>query len=126
MVDLSNATFIIPLRIESSDRMRNIITLLCFLFGNFNTNVIIKEVDNEPVFLEKVLPFAAHLHVVDALGVDGEGVQMGKGDVDFRMLKEELRIHAPHIQFIPEVWQGHKDKGQGFWDALAFLEEIGI
>jgi hypothetical protein len=36
--------------------MRNIITLLCFLFGNFNTNVIIKEVDSEPVFVESVLP----------------------------------------------------------------------
>jgi len=56
MVDLSNATFIIPLRIESADRMRNIITLLCFLFGNFDTNVIIKEVDSEPVFEENVLP----------------------------------------------------------------------
>ena len=56
MVDLSNATFIVPLRIESADRMRNIITLLCFLFGNFDTNVIIKEVDSEPVFEENVLP----------------------------------------------------------------------
>ena len=56
MVNLSNATFIIPLRIESSDRMRNIITLLCFLFGNFDTNVIVKEVDSEPVFAESVLP----------------------------------------------------------------------
>jgi hypothetical protein len=56
MVDLSNATFIIPLRIESADRMRNIITLLCFLFGNFDTNVIIKEVDSEPVFEENILP----------------------------------------------------------------------
>ena len=56
MVDLSNATFIIPLRIESEDRMRNIITLLCFLFGNFDTNVIIKEVDSEPVFEQNVLP----------------------------------------------------------------------
>jgi predicted glycosyltransferase involved in capsule biosynthesis len=56
MVDLSNATFIIPLRIESEDRMRNIITLLCFLFGNFDTNVIIKEVDTEPVFEQNVLP----------------------------------------------------------------------
>jgi hypothetical protein len=56
MVDLSNATFIIPLRIESEDRMRNIITLLCFLFGNFNTNVIVKEVDKEPVFENNVLP----------------------------------------------------------------------
>ena len=56
MVDLSNATFIIPLRIESADRMRNIITSLCFLFGNFDTNVIIKEVDSEPVFENNVLP----------------------------------------------------------------------
>lgn len=56
MVNLSNATFIIPLRIESADRMRNIITLLCFIFGNFNTNVIIKEVDTESVFEQNVLP----------------------------------------------------------------------
>ena len=56
MIDLSNATFIIPLRIESSDRMRNIITLLCYLFGNFDTNVIVKEVDSESVFEENVLP----------------------------------------------------------------------
>ena len=56
MIDLSNATFIIPLRIESADRMRNIITLLCFLFGNFDTNVIVKEVDTKSVFEENVLP----------------------------------------------------------------------
>jgi hypothetical protein len=56
MIDLSNATFIIPLRIESEDRMRNIITVLCFLFGNFNTNVIVKEVDKTSVFEEQVLP----------------------------------------------------------------------
>ena len=56
MVDLSNATFIIPLRIESSDRMRNIVTLLCYLFDNFDTNVIVKEVDKQPVFKETVLP----------------------------------------------------------------------
>ena len=56
MVDLSNATFIIPLRIESAYRMRNIITLLCFLLGNFDTNVIVKEVDSESVFEKNVLP----------------------------------------------------------------------
>lgn len=56
MVDLSNATFIIPLRIESEDRMRNIITVLCFLLGNFNTNVIVKEVDKTSVFEENVFP----------------------------------------------------------------------
>jgi len=56
MIDLSKATFIIPLRIESEDRMRNIITLLCFLLENFDTKVIVKEVDSNPVFEKNVLP----------------------------------------------------------------------
>jgi predicted glycosyltransferase involved in capsule biosynthesis len=56
MIDLSNATFIIPLRIESEDRLRNIITVLCFLLGNFDTKIIVKEVDKSSVFIEEVIP----------------------------------------------------------------------
>lgn len=77
-------------------------------------------------FFEKVLPYTVHLHIVDAKGVDGEGVQIGNGDVDFKMLKHQLDTFAPQVQFIPEVWQGHKNKGEGFWFALEFLEKIGI
>jgi predicted glycosyltransferase involved in capsule biosynthesis len=55
-IDLSNTTFIIPVRIESSDRVRNVITVLCFLLEKFDTKVIIKEVDTKPVFSEYVLP----------------------------------------------------------------------
>jgi N-acetylneuraminate synthase len=78
------------------------------------------------LFLEKVLPFTVHLHIVDALGVDGEGVQIGKGDVDFTMLSRLLKEKAPNVQFIPEIWQGHKNNGEGFWHALEFLEKFGI
>ena len=56
MIDLSNATFIIPIRIESADRMRNIITILCYLLQKFDTKVILKEVDTESVFENDVLP----------------------------------------------------------------------
>lgn len=56
MNKLENTTFIIPLRIESDDRMRNIITVLCFLLGNFNSKVIVKEVDSQEVFQPYVLP----------------------------------------------------------------------
>ncbi|WP_026143051.1 MULTISPECIES: N-acetylneuraminate synthase family protein [unclassified Thioalkalivibrio] len=77
-------------------------------------------------FLDKVLPHTVHLHVVDAKGVDGEGVQMGEGDVNFYALKEKLEDLAPNVQFIPEVWQGHKNRGEGFWAALDFLEKVGI
>lgn len=54
--DLSNATFIIPLRIESEDRMRNVLTILCFLLENFNTKIIVKEVDRSSVFQESIFP----------------------------------------------------------------------
>ncbi len=77
-------------------------------------------------FLRKVLPYTIHLHVVDAKGVDGEGVQIGDGDVDFAMLRDRMNELAPGVQFIPEVWQGHKNKGEGFWSALAFLEKHGL
>ena len=55
-IDLSRATFIIPIRIESDDRLRNVITSVCFLLSNFDTNIIIKEVDKTSVFNEKVYP----------------------------------------------------------------------
>ncbi|MDL1867005.1 TIM barrel protein [Betaproteobacteria bacterium PRO4] len=77
-------------------------------------------------FLEKVLPHTIHLHIVDAKGVDGEGVQIGHGDVDFTMLRNQLNKYAPRVQFIPEIWQGHKNKGEGFWSALEFLEKTGF
>ena len=56
MIDLKNCTFIIPVRIESEDRMRNVITVLCYLLKTFDTKVIVKEVDVESVFQEAVLP----------------------------------------------------------------------
>jgi sialic acid synthase SpsE/sugar phosphate isomerase/epimerase len=77
-------------------------------------------------FLRKVLPYTIHLHISDAKGVDGEGVHTGDGDVDFFMLRELLNEYAPNVQFIPEVWQGHKNSGEGFWCGLEFLEKMGF
>ena len=81
---------------------------------------------NFSLFLEKVLPYTIHLHVVDAKGVDAEGVQIGEGDVDFVDLQEKVSLYAPNIPFIPEIWQGHKNKGEGFWLALDFLEKLNF
>ena len=55
-INLSEATFIIPVRIESPDRLRNVVTTTAFLMENFDTNIIIKEVDKEPVFQRDALP----------------------------------------------------------------------
>tara|TARA_B100001559_G_scaffold120883_1_gene101678 strand:- start:4333 stop:5151 length:819 start_codon:yes stop_codon:yes gene_type:complete len=56
MHDLKDTTFIIPIRIESEDRMRNVITTLCYLLENFETRIILKEVDRRSIFEESVLP----------------------------------------------------------------------
>ena len=74
-------------------------------------------------FLEDVAPITRHLHLADAEGVDGEGLQIGKGTVDFAMVADVLSKCAPDASFIPEIWQGHKDQGSGFWRALERLEE---
>jgi len=55
-IDLKDATFIVPVRIESDDRLRNVITTLCFLMSNFDTNIIIHEVDKESIFKKDALP----------------------------------------------------------------------
>ncbi|MBF0613877.1 MAG: TIM barrel protein [Magnetococcales bacterium] len=74
------------------------------------------------LFMEQVAPFTAHLHLVDAAGVDGEGLQIGEGEIDFAMVAEKLKHLAPQASFIPEIWQGHKNDGEGFWIALERLE----
>ena len=73
--------------------------------------------------VEKIAPVTGHLHIVDAEGVDGEGIQVGEGEIDFAMLGSKLNKYAPNISFIPEIWQGHKNNGEGFWIALERLEK---
>jgi sialic acid synthase SpsE/sugar phosphate isomerase/epimerase len=74
-------------------------------------------------FCEKVAPYTAHLHLADARGKDGEGLQIGEGMVDFPSMAEILEACCPDASFIPEVWQGHQDGGTGFWSALQKLEQ---
>lgn len=72
--------------------------------------------------VERLAPLTDHLHLVDATGVDGEGVQVGEGEVDWGMLARQLDHLAPSASFIPEIWQGHVNNGEGFWTALERLE----
>lgn len=71
----------------------------------------------------RLAPLTTHLHLVDATGIDGEGVQVGEGEVDWPQLATALDELAPGVSFIPEIWQGHVDNGAGFWTALDRLEQ---
>ncbi len=73
--------------------------------------------------IDILAPLTAHVHVVDAAGVDGEGLQIGEGEIDFAVLAAQLAAHCPDAGFIPEIWMGHRNNGEGFWVALERLEE---
>lgn len=73
-------------------------------------------------YSRRIAPLSAHLHMGDAQGLNGEGLQVGEGDIDFVRLGQILRVGCPGASFIPEIWQGHKNGGEGFWIALERLE----
>lgn len=73
-------------------------------------------------FVDQIAPHTGHLHIVDAEGIDGEGVQVGDGEVDFALLAQQVNELCPDAWFIPEIWQGHKNDGEGFWIAFDRLE----
>jgi sialic acid synthase SpsE/sugar phosphate isomerase/epimerase/CBS domain-containing protein len=76
--------------------------------------------------VESVAPYTAHLHIADAKGTDGEGLQIGEGEIDFLALGKQLRVCCPQATFMPEIWQGHKNHGEGFWTALQSLEKYEL
>ena len=75
-------------------------------------------------FCEKIAPYTAYLHLGDASGVNGEGLQIGEGEINFEKFGKILNQKFKNIPFIPEIWQGHKNKGQGFWIALEKLKGL--
>ena len=75
-------------------------------------------------FVKQIGPYITYIHLADAKGIDGEGVQFGKGDINFYKTWKALNQFAPDALFIPEVWQGHVNNGAGFWSALEYVEGL--
>ena len=84
------------------------------------------QIDFMEEYYLKIKKHVNYMHIVDAKDVDGEGVQIGSGDVPFSELCNSLNNDLSTVAFVPEVWQGHKDSGRGFWDALQYLQKIGL
>ena len=75
-------------------------------------------------FAKKIAPYTIHIHMGDAKGINGEGLQIGEGEIDFKRLGKILNDGCPNATFIPEIWQGHKNNGEGFWLALEKLQNF--
>ena len=44
-------------------------------------------------------------------------------EIYFEKLNKLLNKFCPKASFIPEIWQGHKNLGEGFWKALNILNK---
>jgi sialic acid synthase SpsE/endonuclease IV len=73
-------------------------------------------------FTKAVSDISQYLHISDAKGTTDEGLQLGSGDIDFEHLQEILT--KINVGFIPEIWQGHLNRGQGFKEALVIIEKL--
>lgn len=70
----------------------------------------------------KLRPYTAYLHVADAAGVDGEGLQIGEGEIDFERLMPVYEDFDGPV--ITEIWRGHERAGAGFKEAAQRLCEV--
>lgn len=75
-------------------------------------------------FIKTVMPFIAHIHFADAYGLDGEGVQIGEGDIDFNSIMSLFSDYKG--TWIPEIWRGHLNNGKAFIKALIKLKAFNL
>jgi len=68
-----------------------------------------------------LLPYIGHLHLSDAAGLDGEGLQIGEGTIDWVHFFKIISDY--HGTMIPEIWRGHQRQGEGFLIAIQRLSE---
>ncbi|MEM8960865.1 MAG: N-acetylneuraminate synthase family protein [Acidobacteriota bacterium] len=75
-------------------------------------------------FVEQVLPYSRHLHIADASGIDGEGLQIGEGVIEWERIIEMMA--GADVSWLPEIWSGHLHDGAGFTEAIHRLRELGM
>jgi sialic acid synthase SpsE/sugar phosphate isomerase/epimerase len=76
--------------------------------------------------VQVLLPYIGHLHLSDGSGLDGEGLQIGEGAIDWVHFFQVIgagRRDGYQGTMIPEIWRGHQRKGEGFLIAIKRLSE---
>lgn len=71
--------------------------------------------------VQVLLPYIRHLHLSDGAGLDGEGLQIGEGTIDWVHFFKVIGDY--HGTMIPEIWRGHQRRGEGFLLAIQRLSE---
>ena len=75
-------------------------------------------------YVKTCLPVMRHMHISDASGIDGEGLQIGEGEIDW---EEVLGLLSDReFTWVPEIWSGHLDGAAGFVEAINRLVAYDI
>jgi len=75
--------------------------------------------------LTKIVNHVDHFHLSDAEGVDGEGLQIGEGTMNYEKIIPILNNFAEK-SFAIEVWKGHENGGRGFREFLDKIKQKGL
>jgi sialic acid synthase SpsE/sugar phosphate isomerase/epimerase len=76
------------------------------------------------VFTEQIKETITYLHISDASRLSQEGLQVSEGDVDLTGIIVTLLKHQKEFFYIPEIWNGHANSGEGFKIAILRLSEL--
>jgi len=67
------------------------------------------------------MPYVAHVHISDAVGLNGEGVQINEGDVDFNSIMSLSKSYD--FSLVTEIWSGQLHEGCGTYKAICDLND---
>jgi len=71
-------------------------------------------------YTKEIMPIVKHIHISDAYGNNGEGVQIGEGSIDFPSVYKELVPY--NFTWVPEIWSGDLHEGAGTYICMKILE----
>ena len=70
-------------------------------------------------YVQRVASLVRHIHIADGAGTNGEGLQIGDGEIDFTQVLGLLE--QQEYSWVPEIWRGHQEHARGFLVALERL-----
>ena len=72
-------------------------------------------------YAEQVMPYVSHVHISDAFGLNGEGLQINEGDLDFDSIMSLFKSYD--FSWVTEIWSGHLHQGCGTYKAMCDLND---
>lgn len=76
-------------------------------------------------YVKTCLPLVRHVHFADASDIDGEGLQIGEGVIDWDVILEILSSKED-FSWVPEIWSGHLHGTAGFIEAVNRLASYKV